>query len=394
MTFGLTSSGFTPKKLSDVLSDFEDSEHALISPALDVSSDQPIGQLNGIYAAKIAELWELLSVVVSAFDRPNAEGVMLDNTGNLTGTPRLAPTATVVDATVNLNAGVTLPAGSKACVPGFPAVSFSLQTAVTNAGGSPADVTTAVFVCDSTGPNVVNSSTLTQILTPVAGWNTVTNPSDGTTGTNAETDTAYRVRQIQDLNAQGSSDLDSIVRAVADLPGMIQVIGLENTTLIPDVNGLPGKSFEIIAWDGSSPVVANNDIAKAIWSEKPSGIQAFGALTGTTVDGQGITRTISFARATQLTLYLSLTITRAATGYAGDTAVKNALMAYAAANLLVGSEVVGLALRSVPLTLTGIVDVPTFTLGFSSSPVGTANLSPTQTQIAVLDPSRIIISYT
>lgn len=390
MTFGLTPAGFTPKTTQDVLNDIETDEANLISATLDVSADQPVGQLNGIFAAKAGEIWELVGELVGMFSRGNAEGAILDNTGDLTGTPRDPPTATVVDVTVNLNAGTTLPLGTKACVAGFPLVTFSIQAPVTNSGGSPADFP-AVFVCDTDGPNVVNPSTFTQILTPVTGWNTITNSAAGTPGSNVETDTAYRVRQVQDLFAQGSSDLDSIIAAVSKVTGVIQVIGFENDTLVIDpVTLLPGKSFEIVLWDGPSPAASNQDIVNAIWSQKPSGIQSYGSSSHTIVDAQGVTRAVFFTRATQVPIYFELDI-HELTGYAGDTAVKAAVAAYALATQRIGTSVLHLAYQALPLVQTGVGDVPTCKLGVTASPTGQVNLTMGIRQIATVSTTNITI---
>lgn len=391
---GVDTTGFTPKLLADLVTDINNDIHSLIDPTLDLSADQPLGQLIGIFANKIIQTWELANVAYNQFNRQSAEGLGLDNVGALTGTPRLPATATVVNCTVNLNAGVTLPQGSKVSVAGTTTPLFDLKTAVTNSGGSPANVA-AVFVCESTGPVIVNPSTLTNIVTPVSGWNSVTNALAGTPGTNVETDTAYRTRQVVDLNALGSCDLTAIVDAVAKVTGVIQVIGFENTTLVTDANNLPGKSFEIVVWDGASPAASNTDIATAIWNNKPSGIQSYGTTSATITDSQGIQRTVSFSRSTQVPVYMTLNL-HPDTNYVGDTAVINALVAAFLANQQVGTEVRDLYYKALPLGMAGngpLTDVVNCYIGTSPSPASEANLTMGSTQIATLVSGNITINH-
>jgi len=43
------------------------------------------------------------------------------------------------------------------------------------------------------------------------------------------------------------------------------------------------------------------------------------------------------------------------------------------------------------LTLAGVLDVPTFYLGFSASPSGTANLTIGTREIATFDVARVVV---
>lgn len=389
---GVTAQGFTPKLLADILTEIETDEKTLLDPNIDTSADQPLGQLNGIFANKLAQLWELANVAYNQFNRGAVEGVQLDNVGALTGTSRDPQTFTVVNATLNIDAGDTVPADSKVKVAGTNGPFFDLEADVTNSGGSPANLP-GVFVCETAGPIIVNSGTLTDIVTPVTGWNSVTNATDGTPGTNVETDTAYRLRQVEDLAALGSCDLDSIVEAVAKVAGVIQVIGFENTTLTTDVNGLPGKSFCIVVWDGASPAASNTDIATAIWENKPSGILAYGSTSTTITDAQGISRTISFTRATQVPIYMTFDI-KIVTGYAGDQALKDAVETAFNARQLIGTSVIHAFYQSVPFSLTGVTDVTHLFQDSFPTPVDETNLllsSPFQ--IATLSETNIVINH-
>ncbi|MEM9407164.1 MAG: hypothetical protein AAGA81_14090, partial [Acidobacteriota bacterium] len=80
-------------------------------PGIDFS-EGPEQQFVSIVAEELAIAWETLQEVYSSQTEEGAQGVLLEQRAALTGTRRRAATRTLVAATVNLNAGVTLPAVS------------------------------------------------------------------------------------------------------------------------------------------------------------------------------------------------------------------------------------------------------------------------------------------
>ncbi len=362
MAGGLTSDGFEIKTVEEILEEIGEEQLAIIDPALDISPDQPLGQINGIYASKLAELWEAVAVAYNAFNRGAAEGFLLDAIGLLTGTLRLPATKSQVTATVNLAATTTLSAGVVANVSGQPSVRFVLTEDVTStsSGNYPAN-----FEAEVTGPVAANAGTLTVIATPAAGWNSVTNALDADLGTDIETDAAYRLRQITEQTAAGSCTVDAIRADLLRIPGILQAFVFENTTMTTDGDGVPPKAYECVVYDGVVPDVDDEDIGQVIWDNKPSGIETYGDTSVNVVDSTGATRTVEFSRGTNVPIYMTYTL---------------------------GQDVVALVFKSVALNVTGVLDVTAFTLGFSASPVGTTNLTIGSREIAVLDTSRIVVN--
>lgn len=389
MTAGIDASGFTPKTLLNIRDEINADLKEDIDPALDLSETEPLGQVVGAFSRQLATAWELLNLAYQSDDPDKVEAAAQDALCLLTGTIREKATKTKVLATLALNASTTVSAGKQVSVTGRPDLVFDLLADVTSVG---AGNYTGTFECETTGPIAVNSGTLTNIITPVAGWTGVTNADPGIPGTDIETDTNLRVRRTQELAAQGSSSLDATVEAVKQVAEVIEVIGLENVTLATDANGLPGKSGEIVVWDGPGLDADGDVIGQTIWDNKPTGIQTYGSLVTDVVDSQGGARSVSWSRATQLTLWLDFDISKDAT-YAGDTAVKDAVIARALEVLKIGKSVTALRLRDVPLGLTGVLDVPAMRLGYSSTPVGLVNLAVGVREIAVVISARITINY-
>lgn len=379
---GLTSAGFQAETTQDVQTSIQNDELALIDPALNLSATQPLGQLNGIFASAAANVWALLQAIYAALDPNGAVGVQLDNLCAITGITRLSATATLVNCTVNLNAGQSYTAGQLiANIAGYPQYTFTNVSAITSVG---AGNYSAVFQCTQTGPITVNAGTLTVITSAVAGWNSITNATGGTTGTLVETDTALRIRRASLLVAAGGCTIDSIRASILNptlVSGIITASVLENNTDATDSLGNPPHSFQALIWDGASPAASNTAIAQAIWNSKPSGIRAFGTTSANATDATGKLQSVSFTRVTQVAIYFAITVkTNPVTFPSNGAALVTAALSALFTNLLPGAPIVALACEAAALSVLGVTDVTAFALDVQASPTQSANivLSPFQ----------------
>lgn len=439
--FGVTAAGFVVKPLTQILSEIVADELDIIDPQLDVSPEEPVGQLNGIVSEKLAEVWELAAVAYNAMNRGDAEGPLLANIGAFGGTlPAPASPSTVLCAAAFSVAGTYAIGALVAFLPSTPTVRYSNQTAITAPSlvggiaistGNPF-TTTAIFQSTTIGPDAGNAliaaneaaglpfGAMTGMV-PVSGWMSVSDAAGPTLGTFIETDTAYRIRQVDELDAPGACTLDSIkadiLEALASAPAPVvgaAVTPYENTTLVPDGFGLPAKSYMMVVFDGLSPNTAQNDpiIGLAIWRDKPAGIQSFGNVSVTVTDSGGNPRIVFFSRTTQVPVFMTVTVAVAAAANpaAVAAAVKLAIVGASQGSpfaffgqtvtpdddspttLLPGVDVIAQAFKTVALGQAGVMDVPSLTLGLSASPVGTANLPMTRTQIGVIPAGNIAVN--
>ena len=95
---GITDTGFVDRTLVELKESVEADERALISPTVNTATSSLVGQMNGVMAAKLQELWELASAIYDAAFTDNATGYPLTLRAALTGTTREAATATRVVA--------------------------------------------------------------------------------------------------------------------------------------------------------------------------------------------------------------------------------------------------------------------------------------------------------
>jgi uncharacterized phage protein gp47/JayE len=380
---GLTNTGFVVPTISEIKAELDSQVKAKIDPRITTDPYSLFGQLDGIHSEREYLLWLGLRDVYNAYTLGGATGQALTNLGLTQGIARLPATKSDVTATVNLNAGTTLPQGSQARVPGT-SESFETMVAVTNGGGSAADLQ-VVMQAVNVGPVVANSGTLTEIVTPVFGWNTVTNALDADVGSLEESDSSYRIRIVEEQRTRGSASLASIVAAVDAVDGVLSASGTEDVVQ---------HHYTITFWDGDPSGADSDEVAQAIFDHGPAGIEAMGANSGQAVDLEGVAHTIKFNRAVGLNLYLHLTLLTDPVTYPvdGDEQVKIALVNLIDATLGVGDDVIVLKLVPAVFSVSGVLDITSLQLDFSPSPTGTSNLVVADNQIARADTSRITVS--
>lgn len=382
---GLDSSGFTIETLDELVADIDQQEQGAFGQAFDVRADGPAGQLNGAFSDKLADLWQLAALVYTSQDPDQASGNALDQLLKQTGVPRLPATKSTVTITYTGTNGTIVPAGTTFSVVGSGA-KFASNASVTIASGTGTAACTAIEI----GPVLAPSGNLTVIETPVGGLTSVTNSFDAVIGRNIETDAAARIRRIALLRNEGLGTVDAIRTKVLGVSGVLQAIVLENTSLVTDGNGTPGKAFLTLVSGG-----VDADIEQAIFDAKPAGIQAYGITTGTINDSYGNPHTIGFSRPTPEPIFITIDLTASAAvgAYGGNAAVKQALVTYGN-TFVVGQDVIRSLLYGIIESVSGILDVTNIRLGFALSPSGTSNLTISAIQLATFDTSRVVVNST
>lgn len=109
-----------------------------------------------------------------------------------------------------------------------PDVSFSL--AVANGMNITARSSPIVFLSENYGPIPCPANSLTQIVTPVGGWNSITNSEAGTLGRFVETDAELRLRRLNSLRLLGRGTVEAI-RAQLLAAGATSALVFENVTM-------------------------------------------------------------------------------------------------------------------------------------------------------------------
>jgi len=324
--YGVSSTGFKRKRLNLLLEELNSEVKAIFGENFNVSPESPDGQVNGVISESNANLWEIAEESYNAFNPKAASGVTLSNLVQLNGITRLAATKTKAELSLAGDPGTVIPEGSLVSTSDT-GDELSTDTSVTldGAGNAIVQATALEF-----GPISMLASTITEIDSPVTGWDTVNNTSDANEGTNEESDPDLRARRQRSVARDAQAIIDAIRSAVENIDNVTQAVVLENDTDAEDANGLPAHSFQAVVSGGK-----NIDVADAIWLKKPAGIQAFGDITVEIIDSQGISHDISFSRPTPVTIYVEVTLTTFPEYPAnGDDLIKQAIVDYANGDLV------------------------------------------------------------
>jgi hypothetical protein len=123
------------------------------------------------------------------------------------------------------------------------------------------------------------------------------NPTAYVLGRSKESDEDYRQRLLTTRSTSGKATVEAIQDDTSVVTGVITAKVIENVLTITDPEGRPEHSFETIAQGGS-----DSDIAKAIWTAKPAGIESHGNTTVNTTDKYGNPQTVKLTRPTTVNL--------------------------------------------------------------------------------------------
>jgi len=491
---GLTAEGLVIQRLSDILAANRQKAVELFQelvPAgevVDTGDNTTIGRLIGVSAPSIADLWEALQQVDSAFDPEKATGLALDKLVKLggltrqqeerataqailtgdgsvvipynsavrgTGTNLLWRTRSPVTLSTTLSSGIyitigtvsnstvysvsyTTVDGTKTCsytsdgsateleiVNGLKAASliaphndyitvnnvgttntlqvqkkdpYSFSTFTKTANINITKYQRVVELqAEEAGEVDQPVNTITNIATPVLGWDSVYNYTVGVGGNGTETDDELRIRFRDTKYERASNILEALYSALISVEGVTEVVIYENDTDATDSDGRPAHSF--------MPIVVGGDtatLAKTIWENKPLGILSYQIQapattypTGYTTifDSQGFPHFIGLNRPVPTALYISMSLLKTTGVYPadGDAQVKQALLDYLEENFGIGDDIVYSRLYTPINSIVGH-QVNALTIGTSPSPAGTSNIVIPFNGIYTLDPANIIIT--
>lgn len=241
---------------------------------------------------------------------------------------------------------------------------------------------------EATGPFSAPADSLTEIETPISGWDSFVNPEDIDIGQNVETDQELKIRRLTELAKAGRATIDAIIANLREIEDVQTVVVFQNNTAVTDIDGRPPHSVDIVVQGGT-----NAEIATVIFDSVAAGITMIGDITETVIDSQGFNQTIKFSRPTEVDIYVIVDITKDPNKYPtdGDQRVEDAILAYGD-TLGVGDDViVHPAMEASIGAIHGITDV-VFKVGIAPAPTLDNNIVMTPRQLAVFDSARITVN--
>jgi uncharacterized phage protein gp47/JayE len=336
--FGVQSQGFVLKRLADILDDMV-AELSLVqdpvtgeflTPNLSDEND-PLVQLVNSVADQLAVGWEQLQLAYNQFDPLKATGAGLSGLVQLNGIRRKAGFPSSVQLTVTGTPGKVVAAGRQVSTIDDSVV-FTLPAFTIGGGGT----VSVQAVATEDGPLEAAAGTVVKILTPVAGWSAVTNPTDAVPGEAEQDDTSLRELQRLSTENTGRGMIEDLFSAINTITGLTFAKAYQNTSLLEDERGIPGKTVAPIVQGGDV-----DEIAQAIFSHMPIGVDTFGSIETTITDEQGFDYTIRFDRPTAIPIFIAVEIDPFSPTWPTDGAdlIKQAIVNYALENYLPGVSV-------------------------------------------------------
>ncbi len=290
--------GITPTTLTEYQESIQTIYQGAYGQGIDLGSKSPQAQQIDNEALSMSQADDALVSASQATNIYRAFGNQLEGQAALLGINKRAATSTLVAVTLGGTPATVIPSGSRAKSDGGDLFETTEDLTLDVLG-----TLTASMSAVETGPIAVLTGELTQIVDVVPGWETVTNPSDGTVGTVVETDAEYRQRYFAELFINAVSVLDAIIGIVAAQDNVIEAIGVENDT------GSPIVIQNITVDEHSVAIVVegglDEDIKDAIRLKKTGGT----ATTGTTQVLDPPHQPINFFRADFIAAEIEITTT-------------------------------------------------------------------------------------
>ena len=208
-------SGFTPQRFQDFVNILTTVFQTALGRDLALEAETEQAELIAVLAEVLAAADAQLEQVASGNNPQTAPGRFLDDLVSWLGIVRVDATHSTVTATVSGAEATTLPVGSQARTTGGDLFATTAE-AVIPASGS-IDV---AFRAVEAGPVGIGATTLTEVVSGVLGWDSVTNANAGTVGRPRETDAALRDRYAAILDRNNLSTAEALRARVLSLEGV------------------------------------------------------------------------------------------------------------------------------------------------------------------------------
>lgn len=344
----ITPTGVSYPSYTDVLESLKASFKLIYGDDSYLEPDSQDGQLLAIFAKAIDDCNQAVVQAYNSFAPSRAVGEGLSSVVKINNMTRLVPTKSQVNVRIVGQAGTIISGGLVGDLNG-------------NRWVLPATVTipvegeiTVTAEAEFTGALQAPIASVEQILTPTAGWQSVTNLSAATPGNPVETDAELRRRQQITPAINAYSLTEGLVASLRALPGVNYVKVYENDTGSTDANGMAAHSIGCVVRGGNA-----TSIATTIFNKKSLGVKTEGTTTVNIVDISGASRPVRFYVPTDVAIKVSLTI-EPRLGYVSTIglAIKDALVKHVA-SLDVGEDVLISRLYA-PALLFGAPDSETY----------------------------------
>jgi len=380
MSFGLTEKGFKRKRYADIIEEKESRARELFGENVNLGEQSPLGLFIRLNAWEESLAWQVAEDVYFSAFVDSATGTSLDRVAQYIGIVRSPATRAAGAVKFEGDNGTVIEEGF--LLETEDGIQFKTTEEVEIDGG---EITAEIRAVEPGTDGNVPANTITEIVNPIEGLDSVKNDEETTGGSNKETDAELRERYINSVAKGGASTVDSIRASLLDTEGVRSALVIVNSEN-EEVDGRPPKSFESYVLGGEA-----EDIAKTILQTGAAGIQAYGQETETVEDDAGQEHTIGFTYATEVDIYVDVTVTtNEEYPEDGDESMVTEIVKYIGGEdedgqvytgLSMGDDVIYTQIIKACYRVPGVEDVDV-NIGTSPDPTGTENISIDTTEVA------------
>ena len=303
--YGVTPDGLKIKRLADVLADASAALESIQDPITgerlqpDFSAADPAMQVVKIPLEAVGDLWALLHNVFSQFDPDAATGAALSGLVRLNGIERAEGKASIVQLQLTGVAGTIIHKGQRVSDAQRQVIWLTQADAMLNPEGQGS----VTAITEEKGAYTAAPGQLRVILTPVVGWNTVSNSAAAVPGAIEERDPVLRQRRDQSTMAPASSPVEALYANLRNVTGVDFVRVLINNTLVIDSRGIPPKAISAVVVGGE-----DKDVAQVLLERSPALTEWHGNALFVVTDKLGDTYPIQWVRPSEVPIYLEIDI--------------------------------------------------------------------------------------
>jgi hypothetical protein len=240
--------------------------NAAFGGGVNSSLQTPQGQLAQTETAIIGDKNSQIAYIANQVNPSMASGIWQDAIGEIYFITRIQAEGTVVNCTCVGAVNTVIPVGIIAQDTTGYLYSSTASGTIPSTGSI-----TIPFQNQTTGAIACNPNALTIIVTAIAGWDTITNPTAGAVGNDVESRQAFETRRSASVAVNSVNSIQSIYGALSSIPGILDAFVVDNPLGTTQNYGstnypIPAHSVCVSVAGGTA-----SEIGAAIWNNKPPG---------------------------------------------------------------------------------------------------------------------------
>jgi len=378
--------GYLRPTYEEILEDRIALAQELFGQDIDTSDASALGKFIRLSVQDLADAYEAQEIIYYSRFPHTATGQSLDRLMPFAGITRNAATPAEHEIKFTGTAGYVVPVGFLVGTTGDE--EFYVVNPITldeNGVGS------GIVQCTESGEiGNVSLGTITEIVNPNVDISEIEHIGIETLGKETETDADLRKRFELAIQGTGSGTSTAIRGAIMRINGVTGCLVVENNTS-ETVDGRPPHSFEVYVY---APDTLDQEVAEAIFSKKPLGIQAVGDVSVEVSDIAGNPQTVKFSRVSETVIYIKITIaTDGDFELDGVDQLKTALAGYIN-NLSTGEDVVFNSLYKYIFGIVGVRDVTSLGISTDGTEYNAQNVAMGASNVARISTSNIEVEVT